>query len=256
MFRRCLTVTASLLFLVVLSVHAATFDKPILMEKSKLPKLSRVLKKSNAKGIVLVKVAVDPLGNTFGIDLVRSTGIQALDEFITDWIAEWKFLPKLKNNETVAGFTIISMRYDLSENTFETPPVNKLTMTLPEPFQKIWLSESEKSQSMDTHEGSDQVFPLVPLMITNIPPEVQQKNVSVNTTLCFLVGSEGHVLSINRPEFIDNDVVWRWLTTELKKTVWSTISDKYPVKIEIPFLLETSLCKVEFGEPRMAGVTE
>jgi len=246
--------TLIMMFSVVLltaSVESADFDKPILVGKSELPKLPRALRGKNYRGLALIKVSVDSKGNTSDISLIKSTSLKSLDGFIIDWIEEWEFLPKLKDNKTVDGFTIITIRFNLAENSFETPPLNNLTMTLPEPYQLIYTMKSGEIQETDTGVDTNTVTPLKQLMISKIPLEIQQKNITLKTVIVISIDSKGHVLNIKRSSVFEDDQVWQWLFAQLKETAWPEASDIKVRQIEIPVILETSLCKIEFGKPRL-----
>jgi protein TonB len=227
------------------------FTRPILIEKSDLPELPRILNKNNGKGIALIKVNVDEKGRTSDVALIRSTGLAPLDEFIVGWVKEWKFLPKIMNNKTVNGFTMISMRYDLAENRFEAPPVNDLTMTLPAPYQVLFTSETDREESSETKNLDGTIKPVNPIAISKIPPDIQNRNIAVGTAIIMDIDKSGHVIHIERPLAISDDSVWLWIEKELKKVQWLLPDNRPGVKIKIPMILETGLCKAEFGDAQL-----
>ncbi|HPQ39574.1 MAG TPA: TonB family protein [bacterium] len=234
----------------VQSQQAINFDKPILIEKSDVPEMPRVLVRSNAKGIALIRVSVDATGATEDIALVRSTGLKTLDDFIVQWVREWKFLPKLQDDQTVDGFTILSLRYDLAENRFEAPPVNELTMTLPEPYQRLWAATGPTPET-DTGRmavSSEIVLPVVPIQITKIPPEIQNRSTLLGTALVFSIDSAGKVIHVDRPIALEDDVVWNWLVSQMELSEWPGDPGRSERCLEIPLIIDTSICKVDFGD--------
>lgn len=253
-----MSMLVSLLFIVlavpVKGQNEIHFDKPVLIEKSDVPELPRMIRKSNAKGIALIKVDVGDTGLTEDIQPVRSTGLKALDAFLISWIRDWKFLPKISGDETVDGFTIISIRYDLSENRFEAPPVNELTMTLPEAYQRLLSEDSPASVSGETEVVNDSldIQPLLDIRITKIPPEIQNRNIVAGTALNFVVNSSGEVVSIERPRAIEDDIVWDWLVKQFQQSLWPTDTEHSRRRLVIPLVMDTSVCKFDFGDAQLA----
>ncbi|MBN1296564.1 TonB family protein [bacterium] len=239
---------------------AIGFDKPMLMEKSDPPALPRSLLRSNARGIALVRVSVTATGTTELVELVRSTGMKPLDAFLVQWVTSWRFLPKLQDNRTTDGFTILSIRYDLADNRFEAPPVNELTMTLPEPFQILWQADPQRVDHADVRTPSDsweesyRIEPLVPPVIKRIPPEIQSSRISIGTVIVLSVDAVGRVVTVIRPRGIPDDRVWGWLEPEFEQSIWPPDSGRIMRRIEIPLILDTALCKVEIGGAYTSGV--
>lgn len=252
-FRIYNVVLFSLLILCVCSVYAEeSFDKPLLIEKSTVPELPRLLSKNPAKGIALVKVSVSASGDTTEVNLVRSTGIKPLDTFVAEWINEWKFLPKLVDNQTADGFTVISLRYDLSASQFVTPPVYELPLTLPEAYQTLWMTEDADNKAIQGTTPEEKTFDSGDsIKIDGIPPEIQSLNLAVGTVLHLSIDESGNVLNVKRPVSLRDDTAWAWIQESLMKTQWPKAPGKILRRLEIPMILNSSKCKIEFGEAKI-----
>ncbi|MBN1879313.1 TonB family protein [bacterium] len=248
---RSVIITLSVLLLLVpcLAQDEQVFDKPILIEKSELPDVPRVLKKSNITGVALIRVLVSKSGAIDDVGMVRTTGLSTLDNFLIDWVKEWSFLPKLQDNETASGFTIISIRYDLANNSFESPPVNSLTMILPEPYMKLFAATPLKRTKREKTEISPvTIIPIRSLDEVSIPEIFLQKGISLIIVPEVSVDSKGHCVDVHRPEGAGDDDVWEWLSTELLKMEWPPASDDAIRRISVNVVISPENGRLKIGE--------
>ncbi len=250
MMVRIVTFALLLLLPQCLAQENQVFDKPILIEKSDLPEVPKVLKKSNITGVALIRVTVSESGTIDDVGMVRSTNLSPLDKFLTGWVREWTFLPKLHQNETAPGFTIVSIRYDLARNSFESPPVNSLAMVLPEPYMRLWSGESAPKASSVVTSRMDSASPVRSLQTESIPDNLKQTGVVIDTVIEVKVGKDGKLNSIERPDTFDPDSLWEWLVKELKRMEWQVKTDSEIRIIRIPLKLNLQSGSIEIGECR------
>ena len=170
--------------------QTSELTKPVLIEQPDLPPIPPALNKSQGKGLVMIKAGVDDQGNVAETEMIKSSRMEILDRFILDWIKGFKYLPRLKENQTSSGFTIITVRYDLSEPSFKGPSPIRSSIQLPNDYvEKI----VEASTSEDTKTV---VLPKKSLKLLSIPPAIQNLKIK-GTAVCKLkIDHEGHVRSV------------------------------------------------------------
>lgn len=212
------------------------FDKPLLIEKSDLPEIPKVLSKSRISGVALIRVSITDTGSIDDVGLIRSTGLPPLDKFLADWVTEWSFLPKLDNNKTCAGFTVVSIRYDLARNSFESPPVNTMAMILPEPYMKIFAEKDSKGDHK--RNKRELINPVRGLKAESIPESLLSREIILETTVEIAVDRTGKVVWVTRPREVRDDDLWEWLSSEISLMEWEPIPEDIRRKITLDLTID------------------
>ncbi len=251
-FRMYLTAGLALSIALILCIQSPVssddtnpFEKPILMGRTELPKLPRSIRRSMAKGIIMVKAQVNDRGIVTTVDPIRSTGNDSLDEFVIEWVKEWTFIPKIMDEESMDSFTILTIRYDLSRNLFEAPlPLNIPAQIPAAVILKMGAPEEDSQFTGPT--------PLEPLTVPAIPLEIQKLNISGETRLNLTVDQSGSVTAVgNIPEKPLNPQLKAWLAEYIITTKWDLSTLENPsstTRIELPLKYNTAICKFSFGD--------
>ncbi|GEM_PF-6669354 len=229
-------------FLLCTGVSGDSDSKIVLIKKPDPPKLPKVLRQNPAKGIVLMKVRLNLKGEVEHIEIIRSSTIDSLDDFLAVWVRNWVFIVDQPKDSSDAVYTVITIRYDLAEQRFETPMTATSAMIVSE---KATQSESV-STTVSTQEGLS-VFPIEPLRITSIPPEIQNSNLKGGAVILCEIQPDGAVSSAIPERTDEMTEVHRWIIGYLKTTRWRFSGAVHAARLRIPVEYDTSLCKVSFG---------
>jgi Gram-negative bacterial TonB protein C-terminal len=101
------------------------WSRPVLISQPDPDPFPESFKKIPTRGLTVIRASIDQHGQVTQTEVANSNKALLIDAYIMKWISRWKYLPRLKNGNVSAGFTLITVRYDLSENIFDVPePVN------------------------------------------------------------------------------------------------------------------------------------
>ncbi len=217
-------------------------SKLVLIRKPDPPQLPKVLKQNPAKGIVLMKVRLSLKGEVEHIEIIRSSTIDSLDDFLAVWVRKWVYIVDQPKNSADAIYTIITIRYDLAEQRFETPMTTTSAMIVSDN-----PAGNESAGSEETAQSGLSVSPVTPLRISSIPPEIQTSNLKGEAVFLCEIQPDGTVGSAIPELGGDLTEVQRWIIGYLKTTRWHFPGDPHVVRLRIPIEYDTSLCKVSFG---------
>jgi TonB family protein len=240
---------ASCLWLVIIlvlfsskTVRSNDLVKPVLIERPE-PVLSAGLKKTNAKGMVIAKIMVSSKGNVEDVEFIKASKIKELDDFLTKWIKRWKYLPRTEKSELTTGFTVITLKYDLTEGKIDAPSVVNAPIQLSDSLISV------ASNAPDSNPVKVDVNPKTPLKITSIPLEIQNLSVTQKVIFTLQLDDKGNVEGVQVEPPIENPNLFEWFKTYFSGVSWelSGEAQKTPIKVSIPVDFNTSICKFEFG---------
>jgi hypothetical protein len=222
-------------------------DKPVLIEIPKLPDLPAVFRQSNAKGTLLIKVQVTSMGDVDKVEFIKASSMKKLDNFVAEWVKMWKFLPRVTKTEAITTFSVLSIRYDLAEGKFETPPVLNAPMILPES-----LANQRSPEGITSSTNKKQAFPRTPLKISEIPLDIQKLNLQGVIICTFTVNPKGTVLQVDLESEIKDFNILKWLKDYLLLTEWDIENiqqNSGECKIVVQIDINTAICKIKFEIP-------
>jgi TonB family protein len=217
--------------------------KPVLIERPKIPEIPPSVKQSSAKGMALIKASVGDTGDVTDAEMIRPTGLSYLDTFLLDWVATWKYLPRSDEKTASVGFTVIMIRYDLLNQTFNAPMPIDAPMQVP----NASLNQPDKEQKETSLNARAKTDP--PLKIGAIPLEIQKLQLKGKLKLQLTTDEEGMVIQVvpdteNLPEKFGN-----WLINSLTGTKWILSGNEEVLvnrKIMLPVIYDTQICKIQF----------
>lgn len=217
--------------------------KLVLINKPDPPKLPKILRQNPAKGIVLMKVLLSDKGRVEQVELIRSSTIDALDSFLTAWINEWEYLVDFQGKSTRSVYTVVTIRYDLAEQQFDTPMTATSAMILPQS-----MSNSPETDAANAPSASIRLKSDPELRMTSIPPAIQNLNAKGLNVFILQILPDGTVETVNPETPVDHREIHDWITAYLKGTIW-TFDQEAPRKIlvKVPVEYDTGMCKCSFG---------
>ncbi|MBN1552790.1 TonB family protein [bacterium] len=219
--------------------------KPTLIFRSEPPAIPQSIRQSNASGIALIKALIDDNGKVIETEMIRSTNYSVLDRTLKDWVSEWQYLPRLREASRTSGFTIITIRYNIANQTFDAP--QPIAQAIEIPDQLV----TTESLSSDHSATKGLPFPDPPLKITNIPVNIQKLALKGNTNLTMTINAKGTVTAISSQDDLKPEIFKEWLLETISKSKWtfpeSAVREK--ITLVLPVEYQTDLCKISFGHP-------
>jgi TonB family protein len=97
------------------------WSKPVLIEQTKIPTLPPGLLKLKFKGALTIRIEINEFGVVSGSQVVISSGSESLDRFVQGWVKDWRYLPRLKDDQPVGGFSMVVIKFDLNTQSFQAP---------------------------------------------------------------------------------------------------------------------------------------
>jgi|GEM_PF-1189284 len=80
------------------------------------PRYPSQARRRNQQGIVRVEVSLDERGNQLKLTLVRSSGIESLDQAALEAVTQWRFRPEVVDGRTVPSRVEIPIEFALTAN--------------------------------------------------------------------------------------------------------------------------------------------
>ncbi|MGH8382262.1 energy transducer TonB [Pseudomonas sp.] len=78
------------------------------------PRYPSLARRRNQQGIVRVEVCLDERGNQLKLILVRSSGVQSLDQAALEAVTQWRFRPEIVNGRAVPSRVEIPIEFALT----------------------------------------------------------------------------------------------------------------------------------------------
>jgi hypothetical protein len=227
------------------SKDEADLIKPILIEQPAL-ELSGALTRSSAKGNIIAKIAINAQGDVAELEFIKRSDFAAFDKFIGDWIGKWKYIPRADESGAEVGYTIVSIQYDLEKGIVHAPPPLKHPIQLPE---SAVISQLKPRKTSPESADFKSILPEAPLKISSIPPNIQALDIRTTTNIYGLINQGGSIEDLRFDSKLTSEAVRLWITAYLQSTHWkiSIANSQEKSWILIPILLDTKLCKCEFG---------
>ncbi len=218
--------------------------KPMLLERPELGDVPAALEKSRARGMVLIKAKISITGKVEEIEIIKSSQLNSLDEFLTSWVRTWEYLPRQVNGEAEEGFTVVSIQYDLVEQSFKAPqPLN-------EPVQLSGSMELVSPPAAVDRDGKMRPVPRNALEIKAIPVEIQNLNLKGKAKILFTVDSEGlpEFPAVSDPDL--NADFAEWILDYINKTRWNFNEKMKTHQVELTLVYDTGVCSLQFLPPK------
>ncbi|MCU9951331.1 energy transducer TonB [Pseudomonas sp. PDM13] len=92
----------------------AVIDQPSFLTPPKPPIYLAQARRRNQQGVVLVEVRLDERGGLREMKLLRSSGIESLDEAAMNAVASWRFRPEVQDGEPVPSRVRIPIEFALT----------------------------------------------------------------------------------------------------------------------------------------------
>lgn len=89
-------------------------DQPSFLSPPKPPIYPAQARRRNQQGVVLVEVRLDERGALRDMKLLRSSGIESLDEAAMNAVANWRFRPEVQDGEPVPSRVTIPIEFALT----------------------------------------------------------------------------------------------------------------------------------------------
>lgn len=89
-------------------------DQPSFLTPPKPPIYPAQARRRNQQGVVLVEVRLDERGGLREMKLLRSSGIESLDEAAMSAVASWRFRPEVQDGEPVPSRVRIPIEFALT----------------------------------------------------------------------------------------------------------------------------------------------
>ncbi|MBB4821742.1 protein TonB [Pseudomonas alcaligenes] len=89
-------------------------DQPSFLTPPKPPIYPAQARRRNQQGVVLVEIRLDERGGLREMKLLRSSGIESLDEAAMSAVASWRFRPEVQDGEPVPSRVRIPIEFALT----------------------------------------------------------------------------------------------------------------------------------------------
>lgn len=89
-------------------------DQPAFLTPPKPPIYPAQARRRNQQGVVLVEIRLDERGGLREMKLLRSSGIESLDEAAMSAVASWRFRPEVQDGEPVPSRVRIPIEFALT----------------------------------------------------------------------------------------------------------------------------------------------
>ncbi len=233
----------ALLFVLSVSVFAAGTDKPILIDRPEVPPLPRVLKNSSVSGITLFRAKISQSGMVDEVAVIRSSGMEALDGFLSDWIRKWKFLPRVDNYDIQSSYTVITIRFDLANQLFKAPDVIRSAVAIPD---SVAERISGNSSAMEK-----KAYAQPALKVSEIPLDIQKLSLSGKCELVLTLDKDSRVSAVSFRHAPDSKRFLDWLKAKVLGTHWVlpeiSGSSNAVMRLLVPVKFNTGLCRISFS---------
>lgn len=80
------------------------------------PRYPSQARRRNQQGVVRVEVRLDERGKQLKLTLVRSSGVQSLDQAALDAVTQWRFRPEVIDGRAVPSRVEIPIEFALTAN--------------------------------------------------------------------------------------------------------------------------------------------
>lgn len=89
-------------------------SKPSFLQPPARPNYPKLAKRRNQQGMVLVEVRLDERGQQRALQIVRSSGVESLDEAALEAVADWHFRPETLDGRAVPSRVQIPIEFALT----------------------------------------------------------------------------------------------------------------------------------------------
>ncbi|GLK91875.1 energy transducer TonB [Pseudomonas turukhanskensis] len=89
-------------------------SKPSYLQPPRQPHYPNLAKRRNQQGVVLVEVRLDERGQQRALQIVRSSGVESLDEAALEAVADWHFRPETLDGRAVPSRVQIPIEFALT----------------------------------------------------------------------------------------------------------------------------------------------
>lgn len=89
-------------------------NKPSYLQPPTQPHYPKLAKRRNQQGVVLVEVRLDERGQQRAVQIVRSSGVESLDEAALEAVADWHFRPETLDGRAVPSRVQIPIEFALT----------------------------------------------------------------------------------------------------------------------------------------------
>jgi protein TonB len=89
-------------------------NKPSYLQPPTQPHYPNLAKRRNQQGVVLVEVRLDERGQQRALQIVRSSGVESLDEAALEAVADWHFRPETLDGRAVPSRVQIPIEFALT----------------------------------------------------------------------------------------------------------------------------------------------
>lgn len=87
---------------------------PSFLRPPAAPRYPSLAKRRNQQGVVLLEVCLDEHGRQLALQVVRSSGVQSLDEAALEAVAAWQFRPETEDGRAVPSRVQIPIEFALT----------------------------------------------------------------------------------------------------------------------------------------------
>ncbi|MEN0106271.1 MAG: TonB family protein [Pseudomonas sp.] len=89
-------------------------NKPSYLQPPRQPQYPKVAQRRKQQGVVLVEVRLDERGQQRALQIVRSSGVESLDEAALEAVADWRFRPETLDGRAVPSRVQIPIEFALT----------------------------------------------------------------------------------------------------------------------------------------------
>lgn len=132
-------------FLMVTKIVATEMDwtKPVLIGQPEMKQLPSGISKMKLRGSMTIRVEIDEFGHVTGSTMVTSSNSDILDGFIQRWIKDWEYLPRLKDDQPAAGFSMVVIHFDLMNQSFQVPAPITDAIQIPDSLAEVLVQAGQ-----------------------------------------------------------------------------------------------------------------
>ena len=87
---------------------------PSFLQPPTAPRYPSLAKRRNQQGVVLLEVRLDERGQQRALQIVRSSGVESLDEAALEAVAAWHFRPETEDGRAVPSRVQIPIEFALT----------------------------------------------------------------------------------------------------------------------------------------------
>ncbi len=89
-------------------------NRPSYLQAPKQPRYPNLAKRRNQQGVVVLEVRLDERGQQRALQIVRSSGVESLDEAALEAVADWQFRPETVDGRAVPSRVQIPIEFALT----------------------------------------------------------------------------------------------------------------------------------------------